>query len=81
MAARIGSYRRGEDVVKVRGLGACCAFGGRLWYHALAAAGEAGVERMLEVIRLDIDRTLALIGVPHIAGVGADSLFLTSAGS
>jgi L-lactate dehydrogenase (cytochrome) len=69
-----GGIRRGEDVVKARALGAQAAFAGRPWFHALAAGGAAGVERLLEVIRLDIDRTLALVGVPRIDDVTADAL-------
>ena len=38
------------------------ASSGRPWFMALAAAGEPGVARMLELIARDIDRTLALVG-------------------
>lgn len=56
-----GGIRRGADIVRARALGAT-AFGGRPWVMALAADGERGVERMLEILRSDVDRTLALIG-------------------
>ena len=44
---------------------------------ALAAAGEPGVARMLELIARDIDRTLALVGTPRIDDVDA-SILLTN---
>jgi L-lactate dehydrogenase (cytochrome) len=69
-----GGFRRGADVVKARALGARAALGGRPWFHALAADGEAGVTRMLEIMRTDIDRTLALIGVPRFDDVDASVL-------
>jgi isopentenyl diphosphate isomerase/L-lactate dehydrogenase-like FMN-dependent dehydrogenase len=64
-----GGIRRGADVVKARALGATAALGGRPWFYGLAADGEAGVTRLLEIMRADIDRTLALIGVPRFDDV------------
>ncbi len=61
-----GGIRRGADIVKVKALGATAAFGGRPWVFGLAADGERGVDRMLEILRADVDRTLALIGVPAL---------------
>ena len=57
-----GGIRRGVDLVKARALGAAAAMGGRAWFWPLAAAGETGVARMLEILRSDVDRTLALLG-------------------
>lgn len=65
-----GGVRRGEDVVKARALGARACLVGRPWFMALAAGGEPGVERMLDVLGRDVDRTLALVGVPRIDDVG-----------
>ena len=42
--------------------------------HRLAVAGEAGVARMLEIYRTDIDRTLALVGRPRFDHIGPDLL-------
>jgi L-lactate dehydrogenase (cytochrome) len=64
-----GGVRRGEDVVKARALGARASLVGRPWFMALAADGRRGVERMLDVIARDVDRTLALVGVPKIDDV------------
>lgn len=69
-----GGIRRGADVVKAKALGATAALGGRPWFLALAAGGEQGIDRMLEIIRTDIDRTLALTGVPRFDDVDATIL-------
>ena len=67
-----GGCQRGADVVKARALGARVAMGGRSWFWGLAVAGEAGVARMLDVYRADIDRTLALVGRPQFDDIGPD---------
>ena len=65
-----GGVRRGEDIVKARALGATAAAGGRLWFWALAAGGEAGVRRVLAILADDVDRTMALIGCRNFEDVG-----------
>lgn len=57
-----GGVRRGADLIKARALGATAAMGGRAWFWPLAAAGEQGVARMLQILRGDVARTLALLG-------------------
>lgn len=69
-----GGVRRGEDVVKACALGARAALGGRPWFHALAADGERGVRRMLEVLRADVARTQTLLGVPVIRDIDASAV-------
>ena len=59
-----GGVRRGSDVVKARALGASAVFVGRPWFWGLAAGGQEGVERMLEIFSDEIDRTRALLGSP-----------------
>jgi L-lactate dehydrogenase (cytochrome) len=54
--------RRGTDVVKALCLGARAVLCGRAYAYGLAAAGEAGVTRALEILRADLDRTLKLLG-------------------
>src|SRR5205085_10422729 len=46
-----GGIRRGTDVVKALALGAACTFAGRPMLYAVAAAGQAGVERALAILR------------------------------
>ncbi|MFY9744111.1 MAG: alpha-hydroxy acid oxidase [Candidatus Sulfotelmatobacter sp.] len=62
-----GGIRRGPDIVKAISLGAHAVLGGRAYAYGLAAAGEAGVDRAIEILRTDLDRTLRLLGCPSIA--------------
>lgn len=57
-----GGIRRGSDVVKALCLGARACMFGRAWLYGLAAAGEAGVTRALDILLNEIDVTLALLG-------------------
>jgi isopentenyl diphosphate isomerase/L-lactate dehydrogenase-like FMN-dependent dehydrogenase len=62
-----GGVRSGSDVVKAVALGARAVLIGRPYLWALAAAGESGVSKLLEMYRREIDRTLGLIGCGAIA--------------
>ena len=57
-----GGVRRGSDLVKARALGAAASMAARPWFFALACGGREGVERLLAILREDVDRTLALLG-------------------
>ena len=57
-----GGFRRGVDVIKALALGARAVLIGRPHLWGVASAGEAGVHRVLELFRLEIDRALALCG-------------------
>jgi glycolate oxidase len=62
-----GSFCRGSDVVKAIAMGADLVGIGRLQCWALAAAGEAGIVRMLELLEDEVIRTLGLLGVTKFA--------------
>jgi L-lactate dehydrogenase (cytochrome) len=64
-----GGIRRGSDIVKAICLGARAVLCGRAYAYGLAAAGEAGVTRALEILRVDLDRTLKLLGCPSVAAL------------
>jgi L-lactate dehydrogenase (cytochrome) len=64
-----GGIRRGTDVVKALCLGARAVLCGRAYAYGLAAAGEAGVARALEILRVDVERTLKLLGCPSVAAL------------
>ena len=66
-----GGIRRGSDVVKAIGLGAKAVLLGRGYAYGMAAAGDAGVERAIEIFRADIIRTLKLLGCSSISQVDA----------
>ena len=62
-----GGVRRGSDILKAVCLGARAVLIGRAYAYGLAAAGEAGVTRALEILRDDVERTLRLLGCESIA--------------
>lgn len=57
-----GGVRWGSDVIRALALGARAVLIGRAWAYGLAAAGEPGIEAILSTLRVDIDRTLRLLG-------------------
>ena len=71
-----GGIRRGADVVKAIGLGAKAVLLGRGYAYGMAAAGDAGIERAIEIFRADIIRTLKLLGCPSISQV--DTSYVTT---
>jgi L-lactate dehydrogenase (cytochrome)/(S)-mandelate dehydrogenase len=64
-----GGIRRGADVVKALALGARACLIGRPHLWGLSVAGERGVACVLDVLRAEIDRTLALCGCERIADI------------
>ena len=61
-----GGIQRGTHVLKALSVGAKCCSIGRYYLYALAAAGEAGVKRALNQLRLEIERDMKLMGVTKI---------------
>lgn len=61
-----GGVRRGTHVLKALAQGATAASGGRLYLYALAAAGQAGVERALTLLKDEIERGMRLMGVTSV---------------
>lgn len=58
--------RRGSDIVKALALGADMVFVGRAPLYGVCAGGEAGVTRALEILRSEVDRVMALLGVTRV---------------
>jgi (S)-mandelate dehydrogenase len=69
-----GAMRRGTDILKALALGADMVFVGRAALYGVAAAGEAGVSRALNILREEIVRNLGLLGAPTLADLSADLL-------
>ncbi len=61
-----GGIRRGTDVLKALALGACAVLIGRAYLWGLAAAGEAGVRRVLDMLRAEVELAMALAGTPTV---------------
>jgi L-lactate dehydrogenase (cytochrome) len=62
-----GGIRRGTDIAKALCMGARAVLCGRAYAYGLAAAGEAGVDRAIEILRTDLERTLRLLGCASVA--------------
>ena len=73
-----GSFCRGTDIVKAIAAGADLVGIGRLQCWALAAAGEAGVVRMLELLEDEVIRCLGLLGVRSFAELDKSYLQLAT---
>lgn len=69
-----GGVRSGLDVVRLIALGADLVLLGRAWAYALAANGEAGVARMLEIIAAEMRIAMALTGVTDVASISRENL-------
>jgi L-lactate dehydrogenase (cytochrome) len=69
-----GGIRSGQDVLKAIALGARGVYIGRAFTYGLGAMGEAGVAKALEVIRKELDLTMALCGHRDIQNITSDIL-------
>jgi L-lactate dehydrogenase (cytochrome) len=69
-----GGIRSGQDVLKAWALGARGTLIGRAFLYGLGAMGEAGVTKTLEIIRNELDLTMAFCGKTDIQQVGHDIL-------
>jgi 4-hydroxymandelate oxidase len=65
-----GGIRRGTDVVKAIAFGAAAVLIGRPYLWGLAAGGEAGVKRVLDLLRDEFELALALCGCRAVSAVG-----------
>src|SRR5262249_54003441 len=64
-----GGIRRGGDVAKALCLGGRAVLVGRAYAYGLAAAGEAGVARAIEILQTELVRTLKLLGCESTAAL------------
>ena len=67
-----GGIRRGTDVLKALALGADFVFVGRPFLYAAVVAGQPGVERAISLLRDEVDRDLALMGIRSLAEITPD---------
>ncbi len=67
-----GGVRAGSDIAAAVALGATAVFVGRAYLYGLMAAGQAGVERVLMLLRTELVRTVQLLGVTDVSELGAD---------
>jgi L-lactate dehydrogenase (cytochrome) len=69
-----GGVQRGTHVLKALSLGAKAVGLGRYYLFPLAAAGQAGVERALEQMRIEIERDMKLMGVTSLSQLSRENL-------
>ena len=69
-----GGVQRGTHVLKALSLGAKAVGVGRYYLFPLAAAGQAGVERALKLMRIEIERDMRLMGCNSVSQLGRDNL-------
>jgi L-lactate dehydrogenase (cytochrome) len=71
-----GGIRSGQDVFRALALGARACMSGRAYIYGLGAGGQAGVARAIEIIRNELDVTMALTGANSVGDIGRDSLVM-----
>ncbi|MDA8314800.1 MAG: alpha-hydroxy acid oxidase [Acidimicrobiales bacterium] len=69
-----GGIRRGAHVVAALAMGARAVLVGRPYLFGLAAAGERGVERILDILDAEMRRTMTLMGCPAVTDLGPEWL-------
>jgi L-lactate dehydrogenase (cytochrome)/glycolate oxidase len=69
-----GGVQRGSHVLKALALGAKAVGLGRYYLFPLAAAGQPGVERALQLMRAEIERDMRLMGCSSVAQLGRNQL-------
>ena len=69
-----GGIRRGGDVLKAIALGARMVFVGRPFLYAAAIGGQRGVEHAIELLRDEVDRNLAMLGIVSLDQLSPDCL-------
>ena len=69
-----GGFQRGTHMLKALSLGAKACAGGRLYLYALAAAGQAGVERALSQYKAELERDMKLMGCTKISDLSRKNL-------
>lgn len=73
-----GGVQRGSDVIKLLALGAKAVFVGRSILFGTAAGGQRGAECVIEILKDEIDRTMAFMGCRSLANLKRDDIFIRS---
>jgi len=76
-----GGVRRGTDVLKALARGANACSMGRPYLYGLAAAGEAGVARALQILQSELERGMKLMGLTKVSDIGARDIACVSSWS
>lgn len=69
-----GAVRRGTDVIKALALGADFVFIGRPFLHAVSSGGESAVAHAIQLLKDEVDRDMALLGLDNLDDLSPDIL-------
>jgi isopentenyl diphosphate isomerase/L-lactate dehydrogenase-like FMN-dependent dehydrogenase len=69
-----GGFRRGTDILKALAIGARAVGIARPYIWGLSSFGQEGVERVLEILRMELALSMRQCGVPSVAGVSRASV-------
>ena len=72
-----GGIRRGTDIVKAIALGASAALVGRPYCYGLAVAGAEGVQRVVEILRTELEMAMQLMGLRTLNEIDRSALWST----
>jgi L-lactate dehydrogenase (cytochrome) len=75
-----GGIRSGQDIMRALALGARACLSGRAYVYGLGAAGQAGVRRAIDILRNELDVTMALTGVRSPSEIDRHSLAMENGG-
>ena len=65
-------FRRGTDILKALALGASGVMIGRPYLYGLAAGGEQGAIRAIEILKEELTRNMRLLGLPKLLDINSD---------
>ena len=69
-----GGIRSGQDIARAVAIGARSCMSGRAYIYGLGASGEPGVSRAIEIMRNELDITMALMGITRIADIDRSTI-------
>ncbi len=70
-----GGFRRGMDIVKALAMGATMVGFGRPWLWGLGAFGEAGVDRVIQIVKAEVVAAMQQVGAANLKELGPDIVF------
>jgi len=76
-----GGIRRGTDIVRALALGARAVLIGRAPLYGVAAAGEAGAARVIEILAEELERSMALTGATRVDAITGDCIWRSEGSS